>query len=253
MLTSEVGRLLLDLLLLVTGCTVAHARGDPRPRPPGRRRADPGPGGRGAVPGAHARNALPALRRLGRTVPVRHRTNRRGRSTQRGSCRALEQLITALHSGGVTRMSKTTPAASRADPGLLPASSRSATGAHAAGSARCRPRTTTSCNAGRRPGAGPAVGHRHHRASHRGREGVLLRSDRRLLADDRGLVDRRSHAHRTRRRRPADGHLATPTRPRIDPAFRPRGSTRPGCSGTDRARPDCSGRWAGSPPAWTTP
>jgi transposase InsO family protein len=41
--------------------------------------------------------------------------------------------------------------------------------------------------------------------------GVLLRGARCVLADDRGLVNRRPQAHRPGRRRPADGVLATAT------------------------------------------
>ena len=40
------------------------------------------------------------------------------------------------------------------------------------------------------------VGHRHHRTLHQRRHGVLLRGARCVFADDRGLVNRRSPAHR---------------------------------------------------------
>ena len=83
---------------------------------------------------------------------------------------------------------------------------------------------------------------------HPGREGLLRRGPRRLHPPDRGLVDRGPHALRTRRRCPADGDLATPSR------ARDRGTQRPRIegSGTGSATPACSDPWAGSPPRWTT-
>ncbi len=59
--------------------------------------------------------------------------------------------------------------------------------------------------------AGPAVVHRHHRTPHQRREGLLRRGHRRVVAADRGLVDRGPHPHRARRRRPHDGPVAAPT------------------------------------------
>ena len=51
-----------------------------------------------------------------------------------------------------------------------------------------------------------------HRAPHRRRQGLPgRRCSTRSVAAGCGLVDRRSHAHRARRRRLADGHLAAPT------------------------------------------
>jgi putative transposase len=71
------------------------------------------------------------------------------------------------------------------------------------------------------------VDHRYHRASNWGREGALRGGDGRLLPVDRGLVDRRAHAHRVGHRRARDGHRPATTREthrRLahDPALRPR-------------------------------
>ncbi len=74
----------------------------------------------------------------------------------------------------------------------------------------------------RRRWPGPVVVHRHHRAPHPGREGLLRRGPRRLHPPGRGLVDRRPHALRAGGRRPADGHLATPSRARDRGPQRPR-------------------------------
>ena len=103
----------------------------------------------------------------------------------------------------------------------------------------------------RRPG--PVVVHRHHRAPHQRREGLLRRGPRRVHPPGRRLVDRRPHALRAGRRRPADGDLATPTRARQRSSTpTAAASTRPGSSATACAPPACSGPWAGSPRAWTT-
>nr|WP_308251873.1 IS3 family transposase [Pseudonocardia sp. KRD291] len=72
------------------------------------------------------------------------------------------------------------------------------------------PRDPTSCGPPTSPSTPPQL------------ERSTLRSDRRPLADDRRVGDRRSHAHRTRRRRPADGAVDTPACAWGDPACRTR-------------------------------
>jgi hypothetical protein len=52
---------------------------------------------------------------------------------------------------------------------------------------------------------GPPLGRRHHLPQNLGGLALLCRRPRRLRAPDRGLVDGRPHALRTRRRRAADG------------------------------------------------
>ena len=94
--------------------------------------------------------------------------------------------------------------------------------------------------------AGPPVGHGRHRTPHRRRQGVPRRGPRRVQSPGRGLVDRRSHPLRARRRRRADGHLAAPAtrRPRPSPIPTTAPNTRPGRSGAGSAPPACSARWA---------
>jgi len=64
----------------------------------------------------------------------------------------------------------------------------------------------------------PTLGLRHHRTPHRSRQGVCRGRHRRLEPPRDRLVDRGSHPRRTRRRRVADGDLATTTTRRPDRA-----------------------------------
>ena len=65
------------------------------------------------------------------------------------------------------------------------------------------------------------MGDGRHRAPHRRRQGVPRRRARRVQPPGRGLVDRRSHPRRARRRRLADGHLAPPATRRARPSPTP--------------------------------
>ena len=118
------------------------------------------------------------------------------------------------------------------------------------------------CPALRRPGqaglrshrARSLVGHGRHRAPDRERQGLPGRGPRRLLPARRGLVDRRSHAFRARRRRPPDGHLAPSSTAWIRPSRIPiTGRPTPrGPSAGDSAVPACSAPWDRSAIASTT-
>ena len=81
---------------------------------------------------------------------------------------------------------------------------------------------------------------------HRRRQGVPGGRARRLQPPGRGLVDRRSHPRRARRRRPPDGHLAAPATRQARPSRTPitDRSTRHGRSAAGSAPPACSARWA---------
>ena len=101
--------------------------------------------------------------------------------------------------------------------------------------------------------AEPSLVLRHHPAPRAGRMGLLRRGHRRLLAQDRRVVDLGSDHRRDRRRRARDGTLApTPRTRHGGPRGTAERNTPPGSSDIGCARPASSDRWAESPPASTT-